>query len=181
MQLTLGSRHSGKTLELIKQSAEKGVYILVKNRQRALELSRQAKRLGYDIPFPITVQEVVSSSTKFHGSCIRKDGIYIDDAEDVLKEFVKPIKVHSITLTVDEKTKWLNANPKIKEERTCDNCTNKFLCPNANMNGACMGWGEREVFIGLVKLCFGMQLHPELIDEAFKHVEKIQGERKKDG
>jgi hypothetical protein len=114
MEITISiGRGGGKTLKLIKQSAETGIYILVKNRQRALELRKQAQKLGYNIPFPITVEEWVRSDTRFLGSCIRRDGIYVDDGEDVLQEFLNGLKINEITLTANEKTKWLNANKNI--------------------------------------------------------------------
>jgi hypothetical protein len=120
MEMTISiGRGGGKTLKLIKQSAETGIYILVKNRQRAFELRKQAQKLGYDIPFPITVEEWVRSSTKFAGSCIRRDGIYVDDGEDVLQEFLKGLEIHEITLTANEKTKWLNANQNINIKENC--------------------------------------------------------------
>ncbi len=65
----------------------------------------------------------------------------------------------------------------MKVEKTCDNCTNKYLCPNFNKCGACMGWGEREVFIGFVKLLFGMVLPPSFIEERFDHIKQIQEEK----
>lgn len=66
----------------------------------------------------------------------------------------------------------------MKDKKTCDNCTNKYLCPTFNKCGACMGWGEREVFIGLIKLSFGMYLSTEIIDNKFKFIERLQNEER---
>ena len=102
MKLTMGGRGSGKTAKLIKQSAETGIYILVKDRKRAGELFQYAKELKYIIPFPITVEEWVRSDTRFIGSCIRRDGIYVDDMEDILREFLRGLEIHEATLTTNE-------------------------------------------------------------------------------
>lgn len=66
----------------------------------------------------------------------------------------------------------------MKNKKTCDNCVNKYLCPNFNKFGTCMGWGNREVFIGLIKLNFGF-LPPidKHIDKVFENIKKIQEEK----
>lgn len=64
-------------------------------------------------------------------------------------------------------------------KKTCKNCTNKYLCPNYDKFGTCMGWGEREVFIGLIKLSFGFLLPTEkIIDKVFEHIKQIQDEKR---
>ena len=66
----------------------------------------------------------------------------------------------------------------MNDKKTCDNCTNKYLCPNFNKFGACMGWGDRETFIGLLKLSFGFLLPTEkLIDSIFERIKRIQEEK----
>lgn len=65
----------------------------------------------------------------------------------------------------------------MKDKKTCDNCTNKYLCPNFNKYGACMGWGDREVFIGLIKLSFGMFLPKQFIDDKFEFIKRLQEEQ----
>ncbi len=63
------------------------------------------------------------------------------------------------------------------DKKTCENCTNKYLCPNFNKFGTCMGWGDREVFIGFIKLWFAPLQIDNLIDRVFENIERIQNER----
>lgn len=64
----------------------------------------------------------------------------------------------------------------MKDKKTCENCTNKYLCTNFNKFGTCMGWGDRQVFIGLIKLMFAFCLPEEFINDRFKFIEDIQNE-----
>ena len=99
-ELILGSRGSGKSTELIKRSAEEGLYILTSTRKQAEYLVEQAKKMGYNIPFPVTWEEFVESH--FRGSCIRRDGLLIDDAENLLPYIFKGIPVKAVTWTKSE-------------------------------------------------------------------------------
>ena len=56
-KIIVGKRRSGKTTEVIKESAATGMCILVPNRGMALNLANYAQKLGLHIPFPITVRE----------------------------------------------------------------------------------------------------------------------------
>lgn len=93
----LGNRGSGKTTELIKKSAETGIYILVLNEKRRREVFEQAKKLGYYIPNPVTIDDYFRC--KFQGSCIQRDGLYIDEVEDILRYVFKGIPIKGMTLT----------------------------------------------------------------------------------
>ena len=97
-KVIVGNRQSGKTTELIKMSAKNNIYILVANYPRAYYLFQQARDMGYEIPFPVTLHEYLYSN-RFVGSIIRRDGLYIDDVEDVLTELFKPIEIKAITVT----------------------------------------------------------------------------------
>lgn len=97
-EILVGSSGIGKTSELIKRSAESGIYILVANRKRAEFLVKQATDMKLYIPFPVTLQEWLSSSNRFHGSSIHRDGILIDDIDDVIKELFLPIEIKAVTL-----------------------------------------------------------------------------------
>ena len=75
---------------------------------------------------------------------------------------------------------WVkNAEPleTKKDDKTCYNCTNRYLCPNFAKFGACLGWCDKEAFIGLIKLNFGFLLPEQFIDDRFKQIQQIQDER----
>lgn len=98
--LFIAPRCSGKTTELIKKSAETGIYIMVLNEQRRQYVLDLSIKLGYNIPNPVTVDDYFRC--KFNGSWIRRDGIYIDEAEDVLKRIFSGIPIRGMTLTTQD-------------------------------------------------------------------------------
>ena len=97
-EIILGSRKGGKTLELIKRSAKDGRYILVSNRRRADEISKFARELGLYIPFPVTVEEYYKGD-KFRGSSLERNGIYIDDADDIIRQIFGTVEIKAMTMT----------------------------------------------------------------------------------
>lgn len=105
-EIIAGKRQSGRSTALIKKSAETGIYILVANRKRAEHLALLARDLGYDIPFPVTLRDYFRS--KFTGSCIRRDGIFIDDVDDVVEELFYPIEIKAVTFLYDAESKAVN-------------------------------------------------------------------------
>lgn len=74
MKIIRAGRGKGKTTELVKRSSKEHKYIICKDFQRVEVIERTAERLGVNIPFPITVNELPLKS-KFIGS------ILIDDIE----------------------------------------------------------------------------------------------------
>lgn len=98
-KVIVGDRRSGKSSELIRLSASKGIYILVSNKKRAHALAAQAREMGINIPFPVTLHEWLQSSTRFHGSVIRRDGLLIDDIDAVIRELFSPININAVTIT----------------------------------------------------------------------------------
>lgn len=99
MERIIRGRQNGKTTELIKRSAESGIYILTVNRARARIIANQAHDMGYDIPYPVSVSDYMRSNG-FRGSFIKK--IYIDDADDVLKSIFNTVIIEAITMTKEE-------------------------------------------------------------------------------
>lgn len=97
MYTIVGGRHSGKTIELIKESARTGTYIMAANKERARYLFDFAKKLGIDIPYPVTPEEYFRN--RFDGSIIRKKGIYVDDADDVLQKIFGEIPIRAVSIT----------------------------------------------------------------------------------
>lgn len=118
-----GGRSSGKSLALIQESARTGIYIMVANRKRALQLSGQARKMGYNIPFPVTVQEWLQSPDRFGGSVIRRDGVYIDDVEDVFREIFWPLKINAVTMCpldeeqIERPMRWARMNPFLEKQK----------------------------------------------------------------
>ena len=94
-----GGRGTGKTAMLIRHSAETGRYILVTNSTRARGIFEQAKTMGYEIPYPITVSAFKTGEHGgFVGSSIRRDGLLVDDMEDVIKSMFNDIEIKGFTI-----------------------------------------------------------------------------------
>lgn len=94
-KLILGDRQSGKTTELIKESARTGAYIVVSCKNEARNVFMSAKELGLNIPFPLTVADVMSESPS---SYIFQKGILIDDLERVISHLLRYITIHAATV-----------------------------------------------------------------------------------
>ena len=121
-----GGIGSGKSMALIQESARTGIYIMVANKVRAKILFDNAKRMGYDIPYPITIYEWLWSHNRFAGSSIQRDGIYIDDVDDVFEEIFRPLKINAVTMRpldeeqIDEPMRWARMNPIIEKQKQID-------------------------------------------------------------
>ena len=99
MEIIYKVRQQGKTAELIKRSAETGTYIVVPNRNHALNIVRHAQEMGYDnIPFPITIEEVLQHG--FRGTYIKK--VLVDDVDLIIKYLLKSVECEAMTLTKSE-------------------------------------------------------------------------------
>lgn len=98
MNVVIGERCSGKTTRLIERSAKEGIYILVANKAMARCIADQAKEMGLDIPFPVTLDEYLRGN-KFQGSSIRRDGLLIDDLDMGLDLLFGSIPIREVTLT----------------------------------------------------------------------------------
>lgn len=97
MKLIIGGRQTGKTTELIKHSAETGNYILVPNMNHAKNIAYQARSMGFDIPYPVTLSEM-RNNNKFIGSSIRRDGILVDDLDLVIRQLFDGIEINEATV-----------------------------------------------------------------------------------
>lgn len=91
-------RGGGKTTEAIKRSAETGKYILCNGRAQADFIHRYALEMGYKIPFPITVEEVLDKKTS---QALSDEGVIIDNIESVLYRILK-CSVDTITFTIND-------------------------------------------------------------------------------
>lgn len=114
MDIYVGARCSGKTATLIKKSAETGAYILVANKHQAIAVYRQAKEMGYNIPFPVTVSEITTGRNYIDVSYMKKRGLLIDELQSVLDIAFCGIPIHGTTLNLDSNTdiKYLNLDER---------------------------------------------------------------------
>lgn len=101
MQIFYGGRQNGKTMMLIKKSAETGMYILAPNRKRADIIVKQAHDMGLKIPNPVTIQDYLRGN-KFKGSSIRRDGLLISDVDDVIKTIFSDVPIKGVSFTLDK-------------------------------------------------------------------------------
>lgn len=86
-------RGDNKTTDLIKESAKEGLYIICSDRNRVNNIVRQAHDLGYDIPFPIALEEILLS--RGHGRKpigqpyeLSKGKVLVDDVDDIMQRLV---------------------------------------------------------------------------------------------
>lgn len=93
MRKIIASQGMGKTTELIKSSAENGYYIVCHQKHECQRISKQAERMGLNIPFPITFSEFVDKD--YHSPGIK--GFLIDNV-DMLIEYISLVPVAAITM-----------------------------------------------------------------------------------
>ncbi len=102
MKIIYRPRNTYKTTELIKESAETGIYIMTLTRKRADTILYHAQTLGLYIPNPVTLEDY-KRTNGFQGSFIKE--ILIDDADDILKEIFRRVEIKTITMTDREPKK----------------------------------------------------------------------------
>lgn len=125
-QITIGKRQSGKTTKLIKRAAEEDLYILTSDKYRASCIFRQAKEMGFDILFPLTVDEFVKGLTKRQCRCFQNRGILIDEAERVLNGFLNGILIRELTLTDYDNIEYLYLPEERQPSTTTENIAKTF-------------------------------------------------------
>ncbi len=109
MKLIIKPRQSGKTSELIRMSEETNAYILTPNRVMAEYVSIMAKQQGYNILFPITLDEYMRSRLK--GSHVTH--ILIDNADMVLQQIFNEATIDAITMSSEEPERFSSEWHKI--------------------------------------------------------------------
>lgn len=100
MNIITGPRASGKTTKAILEAAKTGHYILVNNQQQAKALADTAVSMSVYIPYPVTVQEIMSH--RIENTSLNRDGIIVDNALDVLQELL-PVPIKTATLRTNDK------------------------------------------------------------------------------
>lgn len=92
----IGERQSGKTTELIRRSAETRAYILVANKSTASLIFTQAKMNDYDIPYPITIDDMLSWTVN---KSVWAKGILIDELDMILSDLFNGVPIRAATIT----------------------------------------------------------------------------------
>lgn len=82
MKIIRANKGQGKTTELIRRSNKEWKYIICADMKRVEIITKMARDLGLDIPFPIMVRELPFSPKN------RIQSVLIDDFEDVLQMLV---------------------------------------------------------------------------------------------
>jgi hypothetical protein len=77
MRVLVGEVRSGKTTELVKMAASQWLYIVCPTKQRIDNIMDIARRIGADIPFPITFREY--AERRYHPRGIK--GFVFDDLD----------------------------------------------------------------------------------------------------
>lgn len=95
MKVFSGKRGSGKSTAAIRESAETNKYILVGSKEQAKYIFNKAQRLGLNIPFPITLNEVV----EYRNLPIKE--VIVDEA-GVILEYLLRKKITMLTITEEE-------------------------------------------------------------------------------
>lgn len=99
MKIIARGRSTGKTMEIIKESALSGNYILVRNHHEAQRLFKLAQEMKLSIPLPVTVSEI--SLGRIQGTSIKRDGILVDNAELVLQQLIGA-EINTLTISTTE-------------------------------------------------------------------------------
>lgn len=98
-------RGSGKTTRLIHLSAHKNIPIIVSTYAQKSHIIEHAKRIGIEIPNPITIFEF--ESMKISGSNHINNGVIIDDAQYIIQRalesyFDAPVLAISTSIPMKE-------------------------------------------------------------------------------
>lgn len=91
----IGPRGSGKTAKLIKAAAAEKAYIVCANTQHLHSIMSQARYLGVDINFPITMDEFINR--RYYAKGIRS--FMFDDIERCVQQLTT-VSITGFTATV---------------------------------------------------------------------------------
>ncbi|AAO81236.1 replicase [Enterococcus faecalis EnGen0252] len=100
MKIIARDRGTGKTTELVKESARTGQYILASNKSHVRAIEQIAKKAGVTIPYPVTVDEIVSMDRFTCASSIQRDGLLVDEAIMVLSKLIG-LKITGATISLE--------------------------------------------------------------------------------
>lgn len=105
-KITIGKRQTGKTTELIKRAAREDLYILTANKRMADCIFKQAKEMGFDIRYPITIDKFYTCRL-YNFKDFQRNGILIDEGVLLLKQLLHNIPIREIALTDDDNIEYL--------------------------------------------------------------------------
>ena len=91
MKIIFGAPGSGKTKAILELSAKNNIPVLCESQQRVRRLLEKASGYGYEIPMPITIEEIDDK--------VRE--VYVDDIQRVLEIALK-IRLTAITVNKDK-------------------------------------------------------------------------------
>lgn len=100
MKIIAKGRGTGKTTELVRESARTGQYILATNKAHVQSIEQIAKKAGVTIPYPVTVDEIVRMDRFTCGSSIQRDGLLVDEAIMVLSKLIG-LKITGVTISLE--------------------------------------------------------------------------------
>lgn len=98
-KIIVSGRGAGKTEKVIRESYEKGLIIVCQNQTEAHNIFEQAKKLGLNIPEPLSVN--LFKNNKFFDPKIFREGVIVENA-DVILESLLSVPVETITLSGDK-------------------------------------------------------------------------------
>ena len=91
MKIIFGAPGSGKTKAILELSAKNRIPVLCESQQRVRRLLEKANGYGYEIPMPITIDEIDDRVT----------AVYIDDIKRVLDVSLK-VNLQGVTVNKDD-------------------------------------------------------------------------------
>ena len=94
-KIIVQGRRTGKTTKVIEESAKTSKYILVPNQRMADIIFKQALDMGINIPFPVTIDEVLNKHVSSH---VKRQGVIIDEGL-ILLETILGTHIHMITMS----------------------------------------------------------------------------------
>lgn len=102
MKIIARGRRTGKTMEVIRESARTGNYILVSNQFQAKNVFKLSLEMGVSIPYPLTVSEMEKGSIQ--RTSVKRDGIIVDNADYILQQLLG-VKVNTMTISIAKEGK----------------------------------------------------------------------------
>lgn len=102
MKIIARGRRAGKTMEVIRESARTGNYILVSNQFQAQNVFKLSLEMGLSIPYPLTVSEMEKGSIQ--STSIKREGILIDNADFIIQQLLG-VKVNTMTISIAKEGK----------------------------------------------------------------------------
>lgn len=98
MKVITRPRQGGKTTEVIKLASRTYAYIICPDRQQVQHVASLARKMGVDIPFPLTWREFLEK--QYYGAGI-KGGFVIDNLDMCLQQMT-PVEIHGVSLNASE-------------------------------------------------------------------------------